>query len=120
VGTDIDFWKDIDLLNFRRRNTRKLQILGNAKLRIWTSYDIPYPGKGIHFLSNFSCHRIRPNIDCVKQPKCCMCAWVNCVDDAVIHWDILSTMQVYIVKMTNPICQFMLKSRMNSTLFKVS
>jgi hypothetical protein len=32
--------KDVDFLNFRRRNTRKLQVLGSANKRIWTLYDL--------------------------------------------------------------------------------
>jgi hypothetical protein len=32
--------KDVDLLNFRRRNTRKLQVLGSANKRIWTLYNL--------------------------------------------------------------------------------
>jgi hypothetical protein len=31
--------KDVDFLNFRRRNTRKLQVLGSANKRIWTLYN---------------------------------------------------------------------------------
>ena len=32
--------KDVDFLNFRRRNTRKLQVLRSANKRIWTLYDL--------------------------------------------------------------------------------
>ena len=32
--------KDVDFLNFRRRNTRKLQVLGSANKRIWTLYNL--------------------------------------------------------------------------------
>jgi hypothetical protein len=32
--------KDVDFFNFRRRNTRKLQVLGSANKRIWTLYDL--------------------------------------------------------------------------------
>ena len=46
-------------LNFRRRNTRKLQVLWNANKRIWTSYDlscfkvVPEPGQ---WNKTISCH----------------------------------------------------------------
>jgi hypothetical protein len=32
--------KDVDFLNFRRRNTRKLQVWGSADKRIWTLYNL--------------------------------------------------------------------------------
>jgi hypothetical protein len=32
--------KDVDLLNFRRRNSRKLQVLGSANNQIWTLYNL--------------------------------------------------------------------------------
>jgi hypothetical protein len=32
--------KHVDFLNFRRRNTRKLQVLGSANKRIWTLYNL--------------------------------------------------------------------------------